>query len=155
MRRGVQVLDVFLGGADLGFLGHAAPGPAPENSRSKREEGGEVVPEGCCPQCYYASGPDCRCGCGGRYHGLGAGLTRLDDYGYEVIADSEIHAFFVGERCLACGSSLRATVYCYDHPEGYRVYGRRLWVFAECPRCGYQNSLAKVMALKRMEEVDG
>jgi len=143
-------LDYFLGDAGLDFLGHRAPGPALE-AESREEEKGESIPGGCCPQCYYATGPVCRCSCGGRYHGLGAKLSRLDDYaGYEAIMEEAIIKLFEDADCLICGHSLSgAPVYGYEHPDGFNVDGRRLWVFAVCPGCGYQNSLAKIMALKR------
>ncbi|RLG16388.1 hypothetical protein DRN63_04225, partial [Nanoarchaeota archaeon] len=139
MRSGQLLLDSFLEGADLAFLGRRAPGPALE-ANTRKEEKDESVPEGCCPQCYYATGPVCKCSCGGRYHGLGAKLSRLDEYAeFETIADEVILEIFEDADCLNCGESLRgAPVYGYEQPDGVNVDGRRLWVFAVCPRCGYQ-----------------
>jgi len=151
MVRGQVVLDMFLGDAGLDFLSHKAPGPASENIQTKKEKKERVVPEGCCPQCYYATGPVCKCSCGGRYHGLGAKLPRLDEFfDYEPVTDESILEIFEDADCLSCGESLRgAPVYGYEHPDGVNIDGRRLWVFAVCPKCGYQNSFAKIMALKK------
>ena len=139
-------MDAFLEDAGPDFLGHGAPGPALEARSREEEERGDVIPEGCCPQCYYASGPVCRCSCGGRYHGLGTKLARLDEYaGYEAVMDEVILKIFEDAKCLTCGESLRgAPVFGYEHPGGVNVDGRRLWVFAVCVKCGYQNSLNKI-----------
>jgi len=144
---GQVVLDFFLEDAGLDFLSRRAPGPVFE-AKFQEEKRDDVIPEDCCPQCYYASGPICRCSCGGRYHGLGAKLARLDEYvGYEAIMDGGILKIFENANCLACGHSLLdAPVYGYEHADGINVNGRRLWVFAVCSRCGYQNSLDKIMA---------
>ena len=150
-------LDMFLEDAGLDFLGHMAPGPALEDESERGEERkNDVIPEGCCSQCYYATGPVCRCSCGGRYHGLGAKLSRLDEYaGYEAIMEEAIIKLFEDADCLICGHSLSgAPVYGYEHPDGFNVDGRRLWVFAICPRCGYQNSLIKVAAIKTCRSTD-
>ena len=147
MRSGQVLLDAFLEDA-----GHRAPGPALEAKSREEEERDNAIPEGCCSQCYYASGPVCKCSCGGRYHGLGAKLARLDEYvGYEAVVDEAILKIFEDVNCLSCGVSLRgAPVFGYEHPDGVDVDGRRLWVFAVCPRCGYQNSLTKAVAIKNM-----
>jgi len=149
MVRGQVPLDYFLEDDGPDFLGHGAPGPALEARSREEEERDGAIPDECCPQCYYATGPVCRCSCGGRYHGLGAKLARLDEYaGYEIIVDEAILKLFKDANCLACGHSLLdAPVYGYEHPDGIDVDGRKVWIFAVCPRCGYQNSLAKIVAL--------
>jgi len=152
MRSGQALLDFFLEDTGLDFLVHRAPGPALETESREEEKRDDVIPEGCCPQCYYATGPVCRCSCGGRYHGIGAKLSRLDEYaGYELIVNEAILEIFEDASCLSCGESLRgAPVFGYEHPDGVDVDGRKLWVFAVCPRCGYQNSLTKAVAIKNM-----
>jgi len=144
---GQVVLDFFLENAGLDFLGHGAQGPVLE-AKFQKEKRDDVVPEDCCPQCYFANGPVCRCSCRGRYHGIGAKLSRLDEYvGYEAVVDEAILKSFEDANCLSCGESLRrAPVLGYEHPDGAVVDGRKLWVFAVCSRCGYQNSLDKIMA---------
>ena len=160
MESGQVFLDVFLGDAGLAFLGHRAPGPASE--KKEKKEKNKVVPEGCCPQCFYAHpGTPCRCRCRGAFHGHGNRLLNngLDEYaGYEAVTEKAILEIFEDADCLVCGHNLSdAPVYGYEHPDGVNVDGRRLWVFAVCPRCGYQNSLAKIVALKKQANpwVDG
>jgi len=154
---GQVVLDFFLENAGLDFLGHGAQGPVLE-AKSREEKESDLIPEGCCPQCYYASGPVCKCSCGGRYHGLGAKLARLDEYvGYEAVMDEKTLKIFEGANCLSCGESLRgAPILGYEHSDGININGKSLWVFAICPRCGYQNSLAKIVAHSSwIREVEG
>jgi len=144
---GQVVLDFFLENAGLDFLGHGAPGPVLEG-KSRQEKESDLIPEDCCPSCYYASGPVCKCSCGGRYHGLGAKLARLDEFAYEAVVDECVLEVFKNVNCLACGHSLLdAPVYGYEHADGINVNARKLWVFAVCSRCGYQNSLAKIVSL--------
>ena len=74
----------------------------------------------------------------------------LDESLYEFITDPAILEVFEDAECVSCGESLRgAPVYGYEHPDGINVDGKRLWVFATCPECKYQNSLAKIMTLKK------
>jgi len=80
--------------------------------------------------------------------------------GYELIADPRIIKFFEDKRCLTCGHPLKmAPIYGYEHPEGVEVDGKKLWIFAICQKCGYQNSLTKILTLKKhvnpwVEEVE-
>ena len=134
------------------FLSHKAPGPVSENL--EREEKEKVIPEGCCPQCFYAH-PDtpCRCRCGGKYHGHGNRILNhgLDEYAeHEPVTERAIVEVFEDSDCLVCGHSLSdAPVYGYEHPDGINVNGKKLWIFAVCRRCGYQNSLVKILTVKK------
>ena len=50
-------------------------------------------------------------------------------------------------RCLTCGSRLSsADLKHYPHPGGIDTDHGRLWIYFECPRCGYQNALHKLVA---------
>ena len=155
MKRDQVLLDVFLGEGASAFLGHRAPEALSEaRSRKSRRKNG-VIPAGCHPRCYYADPRSpCRCRCGGAFHGHGYMNRnhRLDEYaGYELIANLRIIKFFEDKRCLTCGHPLKtAPIYGYEHPEGVEVDGKKLWIFAVCQKCGYQNSLRKIMAIKEV-----
>jgi len=52
-------------------------------------------------------------------------------------------------RCVSCGANLRGCRIQYRlHPDGWKVKVRlgwcKLWLWVECPKCGYQNALWKL-----------
>ena len=54
-------------------------------------------------------------------------------------------------RCLTCGTRLTSIdMKYYPHEDGIKVdrFGR-VWIYFECPKCGYQNALWKL--LRRMK----
>ena len=76
----------------------------------------------------------------------------LDESLYELITDPAILEVFEDAECVSCGEPLAgAPVYGYEHPDGINVDGRKLWVFAVCPKCGYQNALWKVLRQKELK----
>lgn len=60
---------------------------------------------------------------------------RLEDYA----------KLLVDRSCCLCRGPLPPYLSFYKHPEGWPVEGHgRLWLYIECPRCGYRNSLDKL-----------
>ena len=48
-------------------------------------------------------------------------------------------------RCIGCGRSLRGRrIIGYQHSGGEVVNGVKMWLYVQCPSCGYQNSLRKL-----------
>jgi hypothetical protein len=75
----------------------------------------------------------------------GDGYTRLEDYTKLVVR----------KRCRLCHRPLPPRLSFYKHSEGWLVEGfGRLWLYIECPRCGYQNSLDK-LGLRHLRDIDG
>ena len=108
--------------------------------------------ERCDIRCLRAGGHICRCRCHGKNHGLMRKRrnTTLDDSKlyFSLSHDLEIRRLFDGKRCLNCGETLDyAEILAYEHEGGiyYEPYKMKLWVFAECPRCQYQNSFMKFL----------
>ena len=50
-------------------------------------------------------------------------------------------------RCITCGALLTsAHMKYYPHDGGVQIQGMgRLWIYLECPKCGYQNALWKLV----------
>ena len=116
----------------------------------EEEKGHEPTVERCDVKCLNAVHEKCRCRCGGRNHGLmhKRRNTTLDDSKlyFSLSHDLEIRSLFDGKRCLNCGETLDyAEILAYEHEGGiyYEPYKMKLWVFAVCPRCRYQNALKK------------
>lgn len=109
------------------------------------------VPEDCCPQCFYAKEHKCTCRCGGRYHGVGAGLQKLDRFnGDTVLSESQAQPFknqIQITSCRWCGADLsEEPIRAYPHSAGWTVLGfeEPQWLYIVCPRCGYQWALWKL-----------
>lgn len=55
-----------------------------------------------------------------------------------------------GKKCLICGKGLKPSyLKGYPHDGGYTVFlfgktKEKLWLYAECKNCGYQNALWKL-----------
>jgi hypothetical protein len=63
------------------------------------------------------------------------GCMKLEDYIKLVVR----------RRCRLCHRPLPLRLNFYSHPGGWPVEGYgRLWLYIECPKCGYQNSLDKL-----------
>jgi len=115
-------------------------------------DGHDFEGERCDIRCLRAEGHICRCRCGGKNHGL---LNKwvnstLDGSGlyFSLDHDPEIRRLFDGKRCMNCGEPLDfAPIMAYEHEGGiyYKSFEIKIWVFAVCPRCRYQNSLMKFM----------
>jgi len=52
-------------------------------------------------------------------------------------------------RCLTCNARLASShMKYYPHDGGIHVEGMgRLWIYLECPKCGYQNALWKLVRM--------
>ncbi|MEM4847182.1 MAG: hypothetical protein QW794_05435 [Thermosphaera sp.] len=115
------------------------------------DDGHDFEGERCDIKCLKAAHERCRCRCGGKNHGL---LNKrvnstLDGPGlyFSLDHDPEIRRLFDGKRCMNCGEPLDfAPIMAYEHGYGlyYEAFRTRLWIFAECIRCGYQNALNEV-----------
>ncbi len=105
----------------------------------------------CDIRCLNAVHERCVCRCKGRNHGLMHKRRNisLDDSKlyFSLTHDPLIRKMFDGKRCLSCGETLDyAEILAYEHEGGiyYEPYKMKLWVFAECPRCRYQNTLKQI-----------
>ncbi|MEM3398498.1 MAG: hypothetical protein QXO75_01480 [Nitrososphaerota archaeon] len=110
----------------------------------------EPAVERCDVKCLNAVHEKCRCRCGGRNHGLIHKLRNasLDDSRlyFSLSHDPGIRRLFDGKRCLSCGEPLDyAEILAYEHEGGtyYEPFKMKLWIFAECVKCRFQNALNK------------
>lgn len=102
----------------------------------------------CDIRCIRATYKKCVCRCGGANHGW---LSRVQkDPQTELLLNhvEEVFKLFEDAVCPDCGYPLKyATIKGYRHSGGLLIprYRERLWVYAECFRCGSQISFRRVV----------
>lgn len=115
--------------------------------------------EVCCTACYMAKKDECKCKCGGVYHGLGVKRGTQQNSSVETIAhkttDPELptkqETFFRDQltksNCEHCGDDLCGLpINYFEHADGWTVKGfqAKLWLYIQCDSCGHRWALWKL-----------